>query len=121
MDNRSARYQMQNGRQQSYNTNQQNNKPQPSVEQEDVQAGSTMEYLEEKARQDAMEHAREKREEEMRLRKSYGGLRVAERHYDGDSIPRGKRCIVCAYCGAENLIPENARERHSCYFCREAL
>lgn len=82
---------------------------------------STLAYLEEKARQDAREHAREKREETLRLNKNYGGLRAAERRYDGDSIPRGKRCIKCAYCGAENLVPTNMREKYSCYFCREAL
>lgn len=86
-----------------------------------TEPGSTLAYLEEKARQDAREHAREKREETMRLNKNYGGLRAAERRYDGDSIPRGKKCITCAYCGAENLVPANMREKYSCYFCREAL
>lgn len=93
----------------------------PPAMTEEPEAGSTMDYLEEKARQDAIEHAKEKHEEEMRLRKSYGGLRAAQRHYDGSAIPGDKRCIVCAYCGAENLVPIAARERYSCYFCREAL
>ncbi|MDE6748217.1 MAG: hypothetical protein K2K21_04020 [Lachnospiraceae bacterium] len=91
------------------------------TEASEAEPGSTLAYLEEKARQDAREHAREKREEAMRLNKNYGGLRAAERRYDGDSIPRGKRCITCAYCGAENLVPTNMREKYSCYFCREAL
>ncbi len=82
---------------------------------------STMDYLEEKARQDAQEHAREKWEEERRLRQNYGGHRVAERLFDGDSVPGGKKCAVCAYCGAENLIPMLPRERYSCYFCREPI
>lgn len=91
------------------------------TEASEAESGSTLAYLEEKARQDAREHAREKWEETKRLNKNYGGLRAAERHYDGDSIPSGKRCIVCAYCGAENLVPTNMREKYSCYFCREAL
>lgn len=91
------------------------------TETSEAENSSTLAYLEEKARQDAREHAREKREEAMRLNKNYGGLRAAERHYDGDSIPRGKKCITCAYCGAENLVPTNMREKYSCYFCREAL
>lgn len=91
------------------------------AEASEAAPGSTLAYLEEKARQDAKEHAREKWEETKRLNKNYGGLRAAERRYDGDSIPRGKKCITCAYCGAENLVPTNMREKYSCYFCREAL
>lgn len=97
------------------------NVPEVKTETPETEPGSTLAYLEEKARQDAREHAREKREEAMRLNKNYGGLRTAERRYDGDSIPRGKKCITCAYCGAENLVPTNMREKYSCYFCREAL
>lgn len=97
------------------------NVPEVKTETLETEQGSTLAYLEEKARQDAREHAREKREEAMRLNKNYGGLRAAERRYDGDSIPRGKKCITCAYCGAENLVPTNMREKYSCYFCREAL
>ena len=85
------------------------------------QQGSTMAYLEEKAKQDEIEHAREKQEEAKRLHQNYGGLRAAERLYEGDSVPGGKRCVVCAYCGAENLLPMVAREKYSCYFCREPL
>lgn len=85
------------------------------------ETGSTMAYLEEKARQDAVEHAREKQEEAQRLHKNFGGLRVAERLYEGDSVPNGKRCIVCGYCGAENLVPMMPRERYSCFFCREPI
>lgn len=91
------------------------------TETSEAEPGSTLAYLEEKARQDAKEHAKEKWEETKRLNKNYGGLRAAERHYDGDSIPRGKKCITCTYCGAENLVPTNMREKYSCYFCREAL
>ncbi|MCM1156020.1 MAG: hypothetical protein NC314_08550 [Roseburia sp.] len=88
---------------------------------DEPEAGSTLAYLEEKARQDAMEHAKEKQEEAQRLHKNYGGLRVAERLYEGNSVPDGKRCIVCGYCGAENLVPMMPRERYSCFFCREPI
>lgn len=103
------------------NTQQPYYQPKQPVEQNVTESGSTLAYLDEKAKQDAMEHAKEKQEEAMRLNKNYGGLRVAERRYEGSSIPSGKKCIVCAYCGAENLIPTMPRERYSCYFCREAL
>lgn len=89
--------------------------------QDEPEAGSTMAYLEEKARQDAEEHAREKQEEAQRLHKNFGGLRVAERLYEGNAVPNGKRCIICGYCGAENLVPMMPRERYSCFFCREPI
>lgn len=92
-----------------------------SVQQQEESTGSTTAYLNEKAKQDAIEHAREDREEEIRLNKAYGGLRVAERLYEGDSVPQGRRLCVCGYCGAENLLPMVAREHFCCYFCREPL
>ena len=82
---------------------------------------STLAYLEEKARQDAIEHEMEKREEARRLYESSGGLRPAGRLYEGDRVPNGCKCVACGYCGAQNLIPVGARERFSCYFCREPL
>ncbi len=82
---------------------------------------STLAYLEEKARQDAMEHEMEKREEARRLYESSGGLHPVGRLYEGDSVPNGCKCVACGYCGAQNLIPAAARERFSCYFCREPL
>ncbi len=82
---------------------------------------STTAYLAKKAEEDAREHAREKWEEEKRLRESRGGLAVAGRHLEGDPLPQGSRCVVCGYCGAENLVPMILRTRYSCYFCREAL
>ena len=91
------------------------------VKQSEGASGSTTAYLNEKARQDAIEHAREEREEAMRLHKAYGGLRVAERLYLGDSIPQGRQLCVCGYCGAENLLPQATREQFCCYFCREPL
>ncbi len=82
---------------------------------------STLAYLEEKARKDAMEHEMEKREEARRLCESSGGLRPAQRLYEGDSVPNGCKCVACGYCAAENLVPVSSRERFSCYFCREPL
>lgn len=82
---------------------------------------STTAYLMEKAEADAREHAKEKMEEQRRLQNARGGLAVAERLYDGDPVPQGKRCIVCGYCGAENLVPMMPRTSYSCYFCREPL
>ena len=106
--------------------NKQAQQPQKQIQQRQTQSqasqpGSTMAYLEEKAKQDEIEHAREKREEARRLHQNYGGLRAAERLYEGDSVPNGKRCVVCAYCGADNLLPLVVREKYSCYFCREPL
>ena len=95
--------------------------PTPSIQQQTVEENSTMAYLNEKARLDEIEHAKEKREESQRLNKNYGGIRVAERLYEGSSVPEGKRCCICGYCGAENLVPMVPRERYSCYFCREPL
>lgn len=98
------------------------NPPKPqAVRPAEAQEVSTMAYLEEKARQDAEEHARDKWEETRRLNRNYGGLRVAERLFEGDTVPGGKKCVTCGYCGADNLIPMLPRERYSCYFCREPL
>jgi len=94
---------------------------QQSVKGPKAKEGSTMAYLEEKARQDAAEHAREKWEETKRLNQNYGGFRVAQRLFEGDSVPGGQKCVICGYCGAENLVPLVPRERYSCYFCREPL
>lgn len=95
--------------------------PTPSIQQQTVEENSTMAYLNEKARQDEIEHAKEKQEETWRLNKNYGGIRVAERLYEGNSVPEGKKCCTCGYCGAVNLVPVMPKERYSCYFCREAL
>lgn len=92
-----------------------------SQKKEKDEQESTLAYLEEKARQDAIEHEMEKREEARRLYESSGGLRPAQRLYEGDSVPNGCWCVACGYCGAQNLIPVAARERFSCYFCRERL
>lgn len=82
---------------------------------------STTDYLSEKARQDQIEHAREKREESARIEKKAGGLQAAGRLLPGDPIPAGQHCVICGYCAAENLIADGSRMRYSCYFCREPL
>lgn len=82
---------------------------------------STTAYLAKKADEDAKEHAREKNEEQRRLNQTRGGLAVAERLYEGDPIPQGKRCVICGYCAAENLVPHTLSKNYSCYFCREPL
>ena len=86
------------------------------------QAKSTTEMLEDKARQDAMEHQEEKRRQLAEERRIHGQLRYAERYLPGDMIPKGRRLVCCGYCNAENLIPErDDPKRYNCYFCRETL
>ena len=95
---------------------------QKSAVQEAKEDGNfTTAYLMEKAEADAREHAKEKYEEQQRLHQASGGLAVAERLLDGDPVPQGKRCVICGYCAAENLVPIVPRTRYSCYFCREPL
>lgn len=36
-------------------------------------------------------------------------------------VPEGKERIRCAYCGAENFIPEGTKDHYHCYFCWEKL
>ena len=57
------------------------------------QAKSTTEMLEEKARQDAMEHQEEKRRQLAEERRIHGQLRYAERYLPGDMIPQGRRLV----------------------------
>ena len=79
-------------------------------------------YLERKAKEDARDHAQEKREEQARLHQETGGRMVGVRYYEWDSIPKGNRVVKCSYCGAENLISERYKpNRYTCYFCREIL
>ncbi len=103
----------------------QKNKPlqkkQQAKQEQQFPAGSTTAYLNEKAKQDAIEHAKDDLEEERRLARAYGNIPPAERLIYGDSVPNGKRCIICGYCGAENLVPLVQRGPYSCYFCREEL
>lgn len=98
------------------------NKPVHEAIQEAKEDGNTTTaYLMEKAEADQREHAREKYEEQKRLYETSGGLTPAERYLDGDTIPRGRKCVICGYCGAENLIPIVPKTKYSCYFCREAI
>lgn len=92
-----------------------------AIQEAKEDGNSTTAYLMEKAEADAREHAKEKFEEQKRLYETRGGLAVAERYLEGESIPQGKRCVNCGYCGAENLIPMIPRAKYSCYFCREPL
>ena len=97
------------------------NSAQAAIQEAKEDGNTTTAYLMEKAQADAKEHAKEKYEEQKRLYETRGGLAVAERYLDGDSIPQGKKCVNCGYCGAENLVPMIPRTKYSCYFCREAL
>ena len=94
---------------------------QAAIQEAREEGNSTTAYLMEKAEADAREHAKEKFEEQKRLYETRGGLAVAERYLEGDSIPQGKKCVSCGYCGAENLVPMIPRQKYSCYFCREPL
>jgi hypothetical protein len=82
---------------------------------------TTTAYLQEKADADAREHAMEKYEEQRRQQDAGRGMTPAERLYPGDSVPQGRRCVICGYCAAENLVPMVPRTKYSCYFCREPL
>lgn len=83
---------------------------------------STTEYLRQKALEDQKEHEEAARLEAMRLHRETGGRRAAQRHYDGDSVPKGMRIVKCGYCGAENLIGDYQNQKDfTCYFCREIL
>lgn len=89
------------------------------AEEEDI---STTEYLRQKALEDQQEHEEQARLEALRLHRETGGRRAAQRHYDGDSIPKGMRLVRCGYCGAENLIGNYDKQSDfTCYFCREIL
>lgn len=97
------------------------NPAQSAIQEAKEDGNTTTAYLMEKAEADAREHAKEKFEEQKRLHETRGGLAVAERFLDGDSLPQGKKLVNCGYCGAENLVPMMPRTRYSCYFCREPL
>ena len=99
----------------------QHNPAQTAIQEAKEDGNTTTAYLMEKAEADAREHAKEKFEEQKRLHETRGGLAVAERYLDGDTVPQGKRIVNCGYCGAENLMPMMPRTKYSCYFCREPL
>lgn len=92
-----------------------------AIQEAKEDGNSTTAYLMEKAEADQREHAREKYEEQKRLYETRGGLAPAGRYLDGDTIPQGRKCVICGYCGAENLIPIVPRTKYSCYFCRKPL
>jgi len=82
---------------------------------------STLDYLNEKARQDQREHAIEKMEERKRASEKYGNRPVGGRYLLGDPIPQGMKIVCCEYCGAENVVKIGYRGDRDCYFCRTRL
>lgn len=82
---------------------------------------STLDYLNEKARQDQREHAIEKMEERKRASAKYGNRPVGGRYLLGDPIPQGMKIVCCEYCGAENVVKIGYRGDRDCYFCRTRL
>lgn|GEM_PF-5413284 len=81
----------------------------------------TTDYLAEKAKQDEIQHVIEKREEQQRVERKYGGQPTGMRYLLGDPVPAGMRIVVCEYCGAENLVKITYHGGCDCYFCRTAL
>jgi len=79
---------------------------------------STVDYLAQKAEQ---EQETQDRVAKISASSQKDGHRVAVRLFEGDLPPAGTRVIKCNYCGAENLIPQNATGQFACYFCREDL
>lgn len=82
---------------------------------------STTAYLEEKAKQDRMEHEKERMESARRDKQKYGGHLTALRYMLGDPIPSGHKLFKCPYCGAENVVKMNYIGDRDCYFCRTHL
>ena len=82
---------------------------------------STMGYLHEKAKQDEEEHRKEEAETARKMRQRSDGRIPGRQLLLGDPVPANCRCVICGYCGAENLLPLNSRDKYCCYFCREAL
>lgn len=82
---------------------------------------STTEYLARKAQEDQVEHQKEKMKDYARMKQEGGGKSFATRYLEGDPIPDYMNVCKCGYCGAENLLPKNARAEYKCYFCREDI
>lgn len=84
---------------------------------------STMGYLHEKAKQDEEEHRKEEAETARKMKQRSDGRIPGRQLLLGDPVPANCRCVICGYCGAENLLPLNSgsRDKYCCYFCREAL
>lgn len=93
----------------------------PKKEEKEPSKPSTLDYLNEKARQDQREHAMEKMEERKRASVKYGNRSVGGRYLLGDPIPQGMKIVCCEYCGAENVVKIAYRGDRDCYFCRTRL
>lgn len=93
----------------------------PSAAQSEPPKHSTMGYLHEKAKQDEEEHRKEEAETARKMRQRSDGRTPGRQLLLGDPVPANCRCVICGYCGAENLLPLNSRDKYCCYFCREAL
>lgn len=54
---------------------------------------------------------------------NYTGMsRNTAKNGDNGYMPnRSEKAIKCSYCSAMNIVPWNAKEKYSCYFCREEL
>ncbi len=83
---------------------------------------ATTEMLAKKAKQDQIEHQREKLEQKRHEQKYYSNFNYAKRYLLGDEISPSEKMIFCPNCAAENLIKihENPK-KYNCYFCREKL
>lgn len=82
---------------------------------------STMDYLNEKAKQDQREHAIEKMQEQKRVDQLHGNRPVGGRYMLGDPIPAGMKIVNCGYCGAENIVKIGYHSGCDCCFCRSHL
>lgn len=82
---------------------------------------TTMEYLNEKSKQEAKDKLMEKQRVDYQKRQEMGNKLIGERLYLGDQVPNGKMLRKCSYCGADNLVPFGTREKYLCYFCREII
>lgn len=97
-------------------------KPKPAAVQEQEEEQSTTEMLAKKARQDQLEHQKEKAEQAQYEKKYYGNYHYAKRYLLGDPVPATERLVYCPNCAAENLIKiTDNPKRFNCYFCREKL
>lgn len=93
----------------------------PSQIKKEEGSNSTMDYLDQKAREDQKQHEAEKLKQQIKMRMKYGDAKFGQRHILGDEIPSGMYFISCGYCGAENLLPSGQKKEYNCYFCREEL
>lgn len=81
--------------------------------EETMVESSTMDYLAEKAENEA-------RSAEAGKYRMTG--KVGRRMPDWGDIANGEMTVICTYCGAENILPRGSRrDAYTCYFCREKL